>query len=159
MIKVMFVCHGNICRSPMAEMILKEMVRKRGIADQFTIASSATSTEEIWGDRGNPIYPPALDTLKRHGIPCGRHYAVQLKKSDYAAYDYIICMDSLNLRNIGRMLGADREGKIYRLLDFTDTPRDVSDPWFTGKFEQTYADIVYGCEGLLERLRREGKTG
>ncbi|MBR3045480.1 MAG: low molecular weight phosphotyrosine protein phosphatase [Oscillospiraceae bacterium] len=157
MIKVMFVCHGNICRSPMAEMILKEMVRQRGIADQFVIASSATSTEEIWGDRGNPIYPPALDALKRHGIPVEPHYAVQLKKSDYAAYDHILCMDSLNLRNIGRMLGADRDGKIRKLLDFTDAPRDVSDPWFTGNFERAYADITEGCEALLAHLERSGK--
>lgn len=156
MIKVMFVCHGNICRSPMAEMILKDMVRQRGIADQFVIASCATSTEEIWGDRGNPIYPPALDALRRHGIPAEPHYSVQLKKSDYAAYDYILCMDSLNLRNIGRMLGADRDKKIHKLLDFTDAPRDVSDPWFTGKFEQTFDDLTRGCEAFLLHLERNG---
>ena len=156
MIKVMFVCHGNICRSPMAEMILKDMVRQRGIADQFVIASCATSTEEIWGDRGNPIYPPALDALRRHGIPAEPHYAVQLKKSDYAAYDHILCMDSLNLRNIVRMLVADLDKKIHKLLDFTDAPRDVSDPWFTGKFEQTFDDLTRGCEAFLLHLERSG---
>lgn len=156
MIRVMFVCHGNICRSPMAEMILKDMVRQRGIADQFVIASCATSTEEIWGDRGNPIYPPALDALRRHGIPAEPHYAVQFKKSDYAVYDHILCMDSLNLRNIGRMVGADRDKKIHKLLDFTDAPRDVSDPWFTGKFEQTFDDLTRGCEAFLLHLERSG---
>lgn len=140
----------------MAEMILKDMVRQRGIADQFVIASSATSTEEIWGERGNPIYPPALDALRRHGIPAEPHYAVQLKKSDYAVYDHILCMDSLNLRNIGRMLGADRDKKIHKLLDFTDAPRDVSDPWFTGKFEQTFDDLTRGCEAFLLHLERSG---
>ena len=156
MIKIMFVCHGNICRSPMAEMILKDMVRRRGIADYFVIASSATSTEEIWGDRGNPIYPPALDALNRHGVPCEPHFAVQLKKSDYVHYDYIICMDSLNLRNIKRMLGEDRDRKIHKLLDFTDAPRDVSDPWFTGRFEQTFHDLTVGCEAFLQYLERSG---
>ena len=156
MIKIMFVCHGNICRSPMAEMILKDMVRRRGIADYFLIASSATSTEEIWGDRGNPIYPPALDALNRHSIPCEPHFAVQLKKSDYGKYDYIICMDSLNLRNIKRILGEDRDRKICKLLDFTDSPRDVSDPWFTGKFEKTFDDLTEGCEAFLKYLERNG---
>ena len=153
----MFVCHGNICRSPMAEMMMKEAVRQRGIADRFLIASSATSTEEIWGSRGNPIYPPALDALKAHGIPCEPHYAVQLKKSDYEKYNYILCMDSLNLRNINRMLGADRDGKIHKLLDFTDDPRDVSDPWFTGKFERAYSDIERGISGFLGYLEERGE--
>jgi len=156
MIKVMFVCHGNICRSPMAEMILKNMVRGRGIADRFEIASSATSTEEIWGGHGNPIYPPAQEALKRHNIPMEPHNAVQLTKRDYIAYDYIICMDRLNLRNIGRIVGNDRDDKIRRLLDYTDSPRDVSDPWFSGNFEQAYADIVRGCEGFLTYLERSG---
>ena len=155
MIKVMFVCHGNICRSPMAEMILKNMVRARGIADRFVIASSATSTEEIWGDRGNPIYPPALDVLKRHKIPVEPHYAVQITKRDYAEYDYLLCMDSLNLRNIARIVGKDT-GKIHKLLEFTDAPRDVADPWFSGNFEQAFSDIVRGCEGFLTHLERSG---
>ena len=156
MIRVMFVCHGNICRSPMAEMILKHNVRERGIADRFVIASSATSTEEIWGDRGNPIYPPALDALKRHKIPVEPHYAVQIRKRDYAEYDYLLCMDSLNLRNIARIVGADKDGKIHKLLDFTDAPRDVADPWFSGNFEQAFSDIVRGCEGFLTHLERNG---
>ena len=156
MIRVMFVCHGNICRSPMAEMIMKETLRQRGIADRFVIASSATSTEEIWGDTGNPVYPPALAELKAQGIPCSDHRAVQLKKIDYAAYDYIICMDRLNLHNIRRIIGSDPENKVFRLLDLTDTPRDVSDPWFTGDFEKAYADIVYGIEGLLGYLEGRG---
>ena len=156
MIKVMFVCHGNICRSPMAEMILRDMVQKHGIADRFRIASSATSTEEIWGDRGNPIYPPAQDTLKRHRIPMVPHYAVQLTKRDYAEYDWLLCMDSANLRNAGRITGGDRDGKIRRLLDFTDCPRDVADPWYSGNFEKAYADIVFGCEGFLQYLAENG---
>ena len=157
MVKILFVCHGNICRSVMAECVFAYLAEKAGLADRFEISSAATSTEEIWGDRGNPIYPPALDALKRHGIPVEPHYAVQLKKSDYAAYDHILCMDSRNLRNIGRMLGADRDGKIRKLLDFTEAPRDVSDPWFTGNFERAYADITEGCEALLAHLERSGK--
>ena len=141
MIKVMFVCHGNICRSPMAEMILKDMVRKRGIADRFVIASSATSTEEIWGDTGSPVYPPARAMLKKKGIPCEDHHAVQIRKRDYAAYDYIIAMEQFNLRNMRSVIGSDPEQKVYRMLDFTGTPRDVSDPWFSGDFESAYNDI------------------
>lgn len=152
MIKVMFVCHGNICRSPMAEMILKQMVRECGLVERFVIASSATSTEEIWGDRGNPIYPTAQETLRRHNIPFTMHYAVQLTKQDYQEYDYLLCMDSANLRNSARITGGDRDGKIRRLLDFTDAPRDVADPWYSGNFEQAYADIVRGCEGFLRYL-------
>lgn len=156
MIRVMFVCHGNICRSPMAEMILKEMVRRQGIAAQFTIASSATSTEEIWGDRGNPIYPPAREMLMQQGIPCEAHYAVQLQRRDAAAYDYFLCMDQMNLRNMRRILGADAAHKMHLLLEFTDAPRDVADPWYSGDFGRAYADITRGCEGFLAYLRREG---
>ena len=152
----MFVCHGNICRSPMAEMILKEMVRQRGIAEQFMIASSATSTEEIIDGFGNPIYPPAQAALNSHGIPYEKHRAVQLKKSDYAAYDYLIAMDQLNLRNMKRIIGNDTERKVHLLLDFTDTPRDVADPWFTGNFERTFDDITRGCECFLQYLKLEG---
>ena len=156
MMKIMFVCHGNICRSPMAEMILKEMVRQRGIADRFVIASSATSTEEIFGGRGNPIYPPAQAILKRRGIPAEPHRAVQLTKADYAAYDLIIAMEQFNLRNMKPMTGSDLDKKVHLLLDFTDNPRDVSDPWYTGNFEQAFADITRGCEGLLAHLERQG---
>ena len=157
MIKVMFVCHGNICRSPMAEMILKDMVSKRGIADRFVIASSATSTEEIWGNTGNPINPPARDVLKKHSIPCENHHAVQIKKSDYTDYDYIIAMEQFNLRNMKHIIGSDPAHKVHLLLDFTDAPRDVADPWFTGKFDRTYDDIVCGCEGFLRYLEQEGR--
>ena len=157
MIKVMFVCHGNICRSPMAEMILKEMVRQRGLADCFVIDSSATSTEEIWGNTGNPIYPPARDVLKKHSIPCENHHAVQIKKSDYTDYDYIIAMEQFNLRNMKHIIGSDPAHKVHLLLDFTDAPRDVADPWFTGKFDRTYDDIVRGCEGFLRYLEQEGR--
>lgn len=152
MIKVMFVCHGNICRSPMAEMILKDMVRRRGLESQFVIASSATSTEEIWGNRGNPIYPPAKDELKRRGIPCETHYAVQLRKKDYLLYDYLIGMDSMNIRNMLRITGGDPDHKIRKLLSFTERDDDVADPWFTGKFGKTYDDIARGCEALLQTV-------
>ncbi len=157
MIRVMFVCHGNICRSPMAEMILKEAVRQRGIAKEFLIASAATSAEEIIGGFGNSVYPPAREVLKRHGIPCEEHHAVQLKKSDYTDYDYIIAMERFNLQNMKKIIGIDPEHKVHLLLDYTDAPRDVADPWFTGKFDRTYDDIVRGCEGFLEYLKQGGR--
>ncbi len=156
MIRVMFVCHGNICRSPMAEMILKEMVRRRGIAEQFVIASAATSTEEIWGGRGNPVYPPAEEELERHGIPCEKRQAVQLTRADYAAYDYLIGMDRANLRNMQRMLGGDPAGKLSLLMDFTEAGGEVSDPWYTRRFDAAFRDIWAGCEGLLAHLERSG---
>ncbi|MBR4050850.1 MAG: low molecular weight phosphotyrosine protein phosphatase [Clostridia bacterium] len=152
MIKIMFVCHGNICRSPMAEFILKSMVKKRGIANRFLIASCATSTEEIWNGVGNPVYPPAKKVLAKHGISCEGKRAVQLTKSDYENYDYLICMDENNLRNMHRMLGGDPEKKISKLMNHTSRPGDVADPWYTGNFEVTYTDIVEGCEALLNEL-------
>lgn len=155
MIKVLFVCHGNICRSPMAEFIMKDMVKKRGLADEFYIASAATSTEEIWGDRGNPVYPPARKELAKHGLSCDGKYAVQLKREDYAKYDYLIGMDSANIRNMERMCGGDPEGKIYRLLSFAGSSRDVADPWYTGDFKTTYNDVVEGCGALLEYIMAE----
>ena len=155
MIKVLFVCHGNICRSPMAEFIMKDMVKKRGLADEFYIASAATSTEEIWGDRGNPVYPPARKELAKHGLSCDGKYAVQLKREDYAKYDYLICMDSANIRNMERMCGGDPEGKIYRLLSFAGSSRDVADPWYTRDFKTTYNDVVEGCGALLEYIMAE----
>ena len=152
MIKIMFVCHGNICRSPMAEFVLKDMVKKADRENEFVIASSATSTEEIWGGVGNPVYPPARDELKKHGISCEGKRAVQVKKSDYENYDYLICMDENNMRNIRRIIGSDPEDKIVKLLSFTGENRDVADPWYSGDFETCYRDIYNGCKALLEKL-------
>lgn len=152
MIRVMFVCHGNICRSPMAEMILKELTRQRQIAAQFVIASCATSTEEIWGGRGNPVYPPAQAELKKHGIPCETRQAVQLTRADYDTYDLLIGMDRMNLRNMQRILGGDPEDKLHLLTEYSGKVGEVSDPWYTGDFDAAYRDIYSGCEGLLAHL-------
>ena len=152
MIKIMFVCHGNICRSPMAEFVLKDMVKKAGRENEFVIASSATSTEEIWGGVGNPVYSPARDELKKHGISCEGKRAVQVKKSDYENYDYLICMDENNMRNIRRIIGSDPENKTVKLLSFTGENRNVADPWYSGDFETCYRDIYNGCKALLEKL-------
>ena len=148
MIKIMFVCHGNICRSPMAEYVLKSMVMKQGRADEFTIVSSATSTEEI----GNPIHQGTKHKLAAAGVPTDNRRAVQLRKSDYNKYDYFIGMDNYNVENMLRMLGSDPKNKVCRLLDFTDTPRNIADPWYTGDFDLTYNDIVEGCTALLKQL-------
>ena len=153
MLKIMFVCHGNICRSPMAEFILKKMVADKGIADRFVIASCATSTEEIWGDIGNPVYPPAKAELKKHGIFCEGKRAVQLKKGDYDQYDLFIGMDSYNVRNMQRILGGDPKGKIRKLMDYTDRGGDVADPWYSDRFDIAYRDIYDGCKALLESLK------
>ena len=150
MIKILFVCHGNICRSPMAEFVMKDLVNKKGMADQFEIASAATSTEEI----GNPVYPPAKRKLKEHGISCEGKTARQMTKEDYTYYDYIIAMDRFNLRNMTRFVGNDPDNKVSLLMDFTSHPGDVADPWYTGDFDKTWNDVYEGCVGILNRLRR-----
>ena len=152
MIRIMFVCHGNICRSPMAEFIFKKMLRERGLEDRFVVASSATSTEEIWGGVGNPVYPPAKEELARHGISCEGKRAVQLRREDYDKYDVFIGMDSANVRNMQRMLGGDPEGKIRKLMDYTPRGGDVADPWYSERFDIAYRDIYEGCAALLERV-------
>lgn len=152
MTKIMFVCHGNICRSPMAEFIFRDMVKKAGLERDFVIASSATSTEEIWCGRGNPVYPPAKSELAHNGIKCDGKRAVQLKLSDYEKYDLFIGMDSANIRNMHRMLGGDPEGKIRKLMDYTGRGGDVADPWYSDRFDIAYRDIEEGCRALLEAL-------
>ena len=148
MIKIMFICHGNICRSPMAEFVFKDMVHERGLDDCFVINSCATSTEEI----GNPIYPPAQAELRRQGVPFGGHRAVQLTRADYDKYDYLIGMDDMNVRNIGRIVGYDGKKKVHKLLDFTHRGGSVADPWYTDRFDTAFRDIREGCEGLLEYI-------
>lgn len=146
--KILFVCHGNICRSPMAEFVMKDLVKKAGLASEFHIESAATSREEI----GNPIYPPARRKLREKGIPFGDHRAVQMTRQDYGAYDLLLAMDQANVRNMTAIAGGDPAGKIHRLLDFTDHPRDIADPWYTGDFEATYDDLLQGCQALLDWL-------
>ena len=148
MIKIMFVCHGNICRSPMAEFVFKKMVADKELSAEFIIESSATSTEEI----GNDIHPGTRRILDKYGIPYKRREAVQIARSDYARYDLFIGMDSANIRNLGRIFGADPENKIKKLLDFTSRRGDVADPWYTGNFEDTWRDVKEGCEALLDKL-------
>ncbi len=154
MTKIMFVCHGNICRSPMAEFIMKDLVKKAGAEKDFRIASSATSTEEIWNGIGNPVYPPAKRELSRHGLSCEGKRAVQIKKCDYDRWDMILCMDTKNLRNLHRIFGGDPDGKIKKLMSFTGSDADVSDPWYTGDFEGVFKDIDSACKSLLSFLSR-----
>ena len=150
MIKILFVCHGNICRSPMAEFVMKDLVKKAGREAEFEIASAATSTEEI----GNPVYPPARRELAAHGIGCAGHAARQLRRDDYVHYDLLIGMDGANVRNMRRMCGGDPDGKIRLLLDFAGRPgQEVADPWYTGDFTATWRDVEAGCRGLLEQLK------
>ena len=154
MIRIMFVCHGNICRSPMAEFVFKRLISERGLEDKYYVSSSATSTEEIWGGIGNPVYPPARAELKKHGISCDGKRAVQVKKEDYADYDLFVCMDSRNVVNATKILGGDPENKIRKLMDYTSRPGDVSDPWYSDRFDIAYRDIYEGCEGLLDAILR-----
>lgn len=155
MTKIMFVCHGNICRSPMAEFIMKKLVREQGLDDKFLIQSSATSTEEIWNGIGNPVYPPAKSELMKHGISCEGKRAVQLRSDDYRTYDLFIGMDSANIRNMTRILNGDPDSKIRKLMNYTDRGGDVADPWYTRSFDITYRDILEGCTNLLEALKKE----
>ena len=150
MTRILFVSHGNICRSPMAEYIMKQMVKDSHLEDDFEIASAATSTEEL----GNPVYPPARQKLAQHGISCKGHRARQVTRQDYTYYDLIIAMDSYNVRNLHRMLGGDPEGKIHMMLDYTDRPGDVADPWYTDNFDATWRDCTDGCRGLLKSIVR-----
>ena len=147
--RILFVCHGNICRSPMAEFVMRDLVRKAGLETQFQIAYAATSTEEI----GNPVYPPARRKLAEHGIGCAGKTARQLTRPDYEVYDLLIGMDQANLRNIRRICGGDPEGKVHLLLEYAGRPdREVADPWYTGDFEATWLDVLAGCQGLLKSL-------
>ena len=139
--KILFVCHGNICRSPMAEYVMKYLVEQAGLTNQYMIASAATSTEEI----GNPVYPPARRKLAEHGIRCDGHAARQMTRADYSRFDLLIGMDQWNLRNMERICGGDPEGKIRPLL----YNKDVADPWYTGDFEATWQDVIKGCQALL----------
>ena len=146
--RILFVCHGNICRSTMAEFVMKDMVAKRGLTDRFHIESAATSTEEI----GNPVYPGTREILEREGIDCSEKRARQMRRSDYDKFDLLIGMDSANERNMLRMLGGDPQGKVHKLLEFAGSEGDIADPWYTGDFETTYDDVLVGCTGLLGYL-------
>ncbi len=148
--KILFVCHGNICRSPMAEFVMKHLVEEKGLQNQFEIASAATSTEEI----GNPVYPPARRKLAEHGIGCQGKTARQMTLDDYRHYDHVIVMDRNNTRNLNRLLGGDPDQKISLLMDYTHRPGQVADPWYTGDFEATWQDVLEGCEGLLEHVMK-----
>ena len=148
MIKILMVCHGNICRSPMAEFVLKDMVKKRGLDRQFEIASAATSTEEI----GNPVHYGTRNKLAKYNISVAGKTARQIVRGDYADYDLLIGMDMANIRNMRRFWNGDPEGKVHLMLEFAGSSREVADPWYTGDFDATYDDVVAGCEGLLEYL-------
>ncbi len=149
--KILFICHGDICRSPMAEFVMKDLVKKAGLENEFYIASAATSREEI----GNPVYPPARRKLAEHSISCSGHAARQLMRQDYDEYDLLIGMDSANRRNMQRICGGDPRGKLSLLMDHTDRTGDVADPWYTGDFEATWRDVLEGCRGLLRELTGE----
>ena len=155
MIKILFICHGNICRSPMAEFIMRDLLDKAGLAQGVEISSAATSAEEI----GNPVYPPARRKLLEHGIdPAGKR-ARQLRREDYSRCDWIIGMDAANMRNMRRLFGGDPAGKMTLLMDFTARPGDVADPWYTGAFEMAWRDIDAGCRALLAFLMKEEQRG
>jgi len=148
MINILFICHGNICRSPMAEFVFRDMVSKQGRSDEFNIASAATSYEEI----GNPVHRGTAKILDRLGISYRDKRAIHLEKSDYEKYDYLICMDSMNVLNTLRIVGDDKENKVHKLLEFASSDKDVADPWYTGNFDITYEDVLAGCKGLLKHI-------
>lgn len=151
MIKILFICHGNICRSPMAEFVLKDLIKKQGLQDKILVASAATSTEEI----GNPVHPGTANILASKGISVKGKRAVQVTKSDYREYDHLIIMDSFNMRNLLRIVGSDNDNKISYLLDYAGRPgQSIADPWYTGDFQLTYNDVLSGCEGFLNYLRQ-----
>lgn len=154
MIKVLFVCLGNICRSPMAESIFKDIVKKEGIEKDFYIDSAATSASEI----GNSIYYAAKNKLNQMNIESGSHVARRITKKDYETFDYIIGMEEQNIINIKKIVGEDKEKKLYKLLDFSKEPRDIADPWYTGNFDKTYDDIVEGLEGFVNYLKAKYPT-
>lgn len=154
-IKILFVCHGNICRSTMSQFVFQHMVNNLNLKDQFYIDSRATSTEEI----GNPPHRGTIKKMREVGIPVIPHRATQISWSDYHEFDYIIGMDTWNMRNLNRMLKGDPDGKVYKLLSFAGSGRDIADPWYTGNFDETYDDVVEGCEGLLAYLREKGEIG
>lgn len=149
MIRILFVCHGNICRSPMAEFVMNDLAKRAGMADRLEAASAATSVEEI----GNGVHWGAREKLRAEGVRMAPHSARQMTRADYDRYDLLIGMDRMNVRSMLRILGGDPDGKVYRLLDFTDRPGDIADPWYTGDFDATYRDVAEGCEALIERLR------
>ena len=154
MIRILFLCHGNICRSPMAEFIMKDLVKKAGLEQSIQIESAATSTEEI----GNPVYPPARRKLLEQGIPCGQHAARQMTRADYDRFDLLIGMDRSNLRTMQRICGGDPDGKLHLLLDFTDRKgEEVADPWYTGDFDATWQDVQRGCRALMKQIEKELK--
>lgn len=151
MIKILFICHGNICRSTMAQFVFQDMVNKKGLNQHFHINSAATSREEI----GSGPHYGTIQKMREEEIPTLPHLAVQMTRRDYQEYDYLIGMDQWNIRNMLRIAGGDPEGKIRKLLDFGEHPRDIADPWYTGNFDQTYEDVVEGCEALMRFLERE----
>ena len=148
MTRILFVCHGNICRSTMAQFVMEELVRRAGRAGEFEIDSAATSSEEL----GNPPHHGTVSKLREKGVPVGRHRARRVSRGEYGSWDHIVYMDAENAWGLSRILGSDPEGKVSRLLDWTDRPRDVADPWYTGDFESTYRDVLAGCEALLAKL-------
>lgn len=157
MIKVLFICHGNICRSPMAEFVMKDIVKREGLEDRFHIESAATHTDQIWDGVGDPVYPPARKELARHGIDCEGKTARLLTKKDYEKFDFLIGMDEANIKNIHRITGRKASDKVSLLLQYAGENRNISDPWYTGDFEATWDDVKKGCEALFEYFRREGK--